>query len=60
MGQRKLSQALETWDGGGSCQRLPKCAPGETCFRSHAKEEKRNIFPSFSEIASSESLYGVL
>ena len=59
-GSEKAVRALETWDGGGSCQRLAKYVPEEACFGSHTKEEAGDSFPLLSEIGSSESLCGML
>lgn len=59
-GSEKAVRALETWDGGGSCQRLANYVPEEACFRSHTKEEAGISFPLLSEIGSSESLCGML
>ena len=59
-GSEKAVRALETWGGGGSCQRLAKHVPEEARFASRTKAETGNSFPLLSEIGSSESLCGRL
>lgn len=44
MGQRKLSRALETWDGGGSCQRLLSVLQGR--HASEAMQRRKKGTPS--------------